>query len=67
MAELQQLQYVGGPFDGGKAPDDFIDRIDMRSPAGSGAYVLTRDEETDTQVYVWEPEKSETAGQQASS
>ncbi|MFK0159185.1 hypothetical protein ACIQVK_44830 [Streptomyces sp. NPDC090493] len=66
MAELQQLQYVGGPFDGGTAPDDFIDRIDMRSPAGTGAYVLTRDEETDTQVYRWEPEETEAAGQKSS-
>ncbi|MEV8344599.1 hypothetical protein [Streptomyces niveus] len=56
MTELRQLQYVGGPFDGGTAPDAFIDRIDMRSPAGTGAYVLTRDEETGTQVYRWEAE-----------
>ncbi|MCG8971799.1 hypothetical protein [Streptomyces sp. CL12-4] len=56
MAELKQLQYVGGPFAGGTAPDDFIDRIDMRSPAGTGAYVLAQDEETGTQFYRWEPE-----------
>lgn len=63
MTELQQLQYVGGPFAGGTAPDDFIDHIAMRSPAGTGTYVLTQDEETDTQVYRWEPEGEGTAGQ----
>lgn len=62
MADLRQLQYVGGPFDGGTAPDDFIDRVDMRSPAGCGAYVRTVDEGSGVTVYRWEPEES--AGQE---
>jgi hypothetical protein len=57
MADLQQLQYVGGPFADGTAPDDFIDRIDMRSPAGCGSYVRTVDEGSGLTVYVWEPEE----------
>ncbi|MER6616324.1 hypothetical protein [Streptomyces xantholiticus] len=59
MAELKQLQYVGGPFNGGTAPDDFIDRIDMRSPMGSGAYVRTENEGTGVTVYRWEPETAD--------
>jgi hypothetical protein len=55
MAVLRQLQYVGGPFDGGAAPDDFIDRIDMQGPAGSGTYARTLDEESGVTVYRWEP------------
>ncbi|MGV9509346.1 hypothetical protein ACWDQZ_27475 [Streptomyces tendae] len=57
MTQLRELQYVNGPFAGGTAPDAFIDRIDMRSPAGHGAYVLTKDEETGLQVYQWEPDR----------
>ncbi|MDV6291332.1 hypothetical protein R2F25_38625 [Streptomyces sp. UP1A-1] len=59
MTKLQQLQYVGGPFAGGTAPDAFIDRIDIHSPAGIGAYVLTHDEETGTQVYRWQPKTAD--------
>ncbi|MFE6639567.1 hypothetical protein ACFVFT_38365 [Streptomyces tendae] len=63
MTALRELQYMGGPFADGTAPDDFIDRIDMRSPAGNGAYVLTRDEATGLRVYEWEPENgSQAAG-----
>jgi hypothetical protein len=48
-------RYVGGPFHGGVNPDDFIDQIEMRSPAGLGRYVLDRDEH-DRPIYRWEPE-----------
>ncbi|MFJ7054740.1 hypothetical protein ACIQU7_23820 [Streptomyces albidoflavus] len=57
MAELKQLQYVGGPFHGGRAPDDFIDRVDLRSPAGCGAYIREQDETSGATVYRWEPEE----------
>ncbi|MFJ7004231.1 hypothetical protein ACIQWY_30000 [Streptomyces albidoflavus] len=57
MAELRQLQYVGGPFDGGCAPEDFVDRVDLRSPAGCGAYIREQDETSGATVYRWEPEK----------
>ncbi|MGA5411615.1 hypothetical protein ACPCSC_30710 [Streptomyces lavendulocolor] len=56
MADVQQHQYVDGPFAGGVAPDGFIDRIDMRGSAGSGAYVQERDDETGLLLYVWHPE-----------
>ncbi|MEU0857501.1 hypothetical protein ABZ352_18960 [Streptomyces griseofuscus] len=49
-------RYVGGPFDGGANPDDFIDEIRMRTPLGAGRYVRSRDEETGAEVYRWEPE-----------
>ncbi|MET9776200.1 hypothetical protein ABZ023_18400 [Streptomyces sp. NPDC006367] len=52
MTQLRQLQYVGGPFDGGRAPDDFADRVDMRTPRGCGAYVR-QDTEEGVTVYRW--------------
>jgi hypothetical protein len=52
---------MDGPFNGGAAPDDFIDRVDMRSPAGCGAYVRMVDEESGVTVYLWEPEETDGA------
>ncbi|NML55123.1 hypothetical protein HHL19_35660 [Streptomyces sp. R302] len=50
-----RTRYIGGPFDGGANPDDFIDEIEMRTPAGCGRYVREEDE-SGRPVYRWEPE-----------
>lgn len=54
------MRYVGGPFDGGIQPDDFVDEIQMRparsSGYGPGRYVRGEDE-AGTPIYRWEPEE----------
>ncbi|MFE1206428.1 hypothetical protein ACFW5V_32595 [Streptomyces sp. NPDC058762] len=55
------VPYVGGPFAGGANPDPFIDEIQMRSPAGTGRYILSEDDHG-RPVYQWQPEN---AGQAA--
>ncbi|MFB8025962.1 MULTISPECIES: hypothetical protein [unclassified Streptomyces] len=53
---MSSARYVGGPFDGGINPEDFIDEIAMRTPAGSGRYVRAEDE-SGAVVYRWEPDQ----------
>lgn len=48
-------RYIGGPFNGGANPEAFIDEIQMRSPAGTGRYVLDQDDDG-RDIYRWEPE-----------
>lgn len=54
---MSTARYVGGPFGGGTAPDDFLDEIAVRPAArtglGPGRYVRVQDEGGQT-VYRWE-------------
>ncbi|MEV7960275.1 hypothetical protein [Streptomyces sp. NPDC088141] len=37
-------RYVGGPFDGGENPDELIDEIEMRTPAGTSWTTTTAEQ-----------------------